>query len=234
MSQNRPVIILGAMDGEIKAFIENSSITETVSWNGFTFYKGRLENRDVVIAKTGVGKVLSALISQKMIDIFSPSAVLFTGIAGSLNNTLDIGDILIGRDTVQHDIDATRFGFKRGEIPYSGYRFIDSDKTLFNLASTYKSGTCKTLPGRILTGDQFIAEVSSEKYSYLKDELKGDCVEMEGAAVALVAHINQIPHLIIRTISDKADGKTKTGIKKLMKTASENSIRIVSHILKIL
>jgi len=231
MFDKGPIVILGAMDGEIESFLNTFEIVGKQKWQDFTFYPGKLENRDILIARSGVGKILTAMVTQKIIDLFHPSAIIFTGIAGSINPELNIGDMLIGRDSVQHDFNATKFNFKLGEIPYTPYRFFKSDDFLYNKAMTFSSEKYKVIGGRILTGDQFISDKTSSMNSYLTDELHGDCVEMEGAAAALVANVNQIPHLIIRTISDKADGKDKINFRSLLKIASENSLKIVQHIL---
>ena len=219
------------MDGEIKAFLDNFKILNKMQWKSFDFYLSKFGNNEIVITKTGVGKTLSAMVTQKLIDLFDPSAFIFTGIAGSLNNELNVGDILIGRDSIQHDMDSTHFNFKRGEIPQTSYRFFKSDNTLFQAAISYKSKDHKVIAGRVLTGDQFITESKSGHYSYLVNDLHGDCVEMEGASVALVSIVNNIPHIIIRTISDKADVNEKIDIREFLKTASDNSLQIVKHIL---
>lgn len=227
-----PVIILGALDGEISAFLEFFSLEKKLNWKEFTFYSGVYSDKNIIVAKCGVGKVLSALVTQKLIDLYDPSAIIFTGIAGSLNHDLEIGDILVGEDSIQHDVDATRFNFKRGEIPHTPYRFLKSDPDFMQAALSFKSEKHNVYKGRMLTGDQFISYKNFNEKPYLIDELAGDCVEMEGASVALVATVNDIPHLIIRTISDKAHIKTKVNIREFLNKASENSLEIVKHILK--
>jgi adenosylhomocysteine nucleosidase len=224
LREKGPVVLLGAMDGEIESFLKSLTINEKIVWNGFTIYRGIYGQSDLIIAKTGVGKVLSAIITQKIIDDYSPSAIICTGIAGSLNKEIGIGDILVGSDSVQHDFDATHFNFKIGELPYTSYRFVKSDETLLNIALKYKLEGQKIVSGRVLTGDQFIS-------GQMTNELDGDCVEMEGASIALVATINKIPHLIIRTISDKADGEKKVNLREFLKKSSENSLKMVQYIL---
>lgn len=231
MTKKNPVLILGAMDGEIKGFLGAFENLEKHIWNDYVYYTATYQNRKIIISKTGVGKILASMVTQKMIDLFSPSLILCTGIAGSLNTKFGIGDVLIGNDAIQHDFDAGHFKFKRGEIPYTEYRFLKGDPTLINTALTIDSKRFKVETGRVLTGDQFIVRDDSEQYSYLTEELEGDCVEMEGAAVALVSTVNQIPHLIIRTISDKADSGKKVNIRGFLKQASENSLEIVIHLL---
>ena len=171
------------------------------------------------------------MVTQKIIDLYDPSAIIFTGIAGSLNHDLEIGDILVGEDSIQHDVDATRFNFKRGEIPHTPYRFLKSDPALMGSALSFKSEKHKIYKGRMLTGDQFISYKNFNEKPYLIDELAGDCVEMEGGSVALVATVNDIPHILIRTISDKAHIKTKLNLREFLKVASENSLEMVKHIL---
>ena len=232
MNDKRPLIILGAMDEEISAFLQEAHIENELKWMDFTFYSCQLAERNIVIAKCGVGKVLAAMVTQKMIDLYTPSAIIFTGIAGALSSQLDIGDILVAQDSIQHDIDAIFLNFKRGEIPYTPYRFIKCDQNLISAALSYKSDKHKVLKGRVLTGDQFIADKHSPEKHYLTEELMGDCVEMEGSSVGLVATINQIPHIIIRTISDKADIEAKINFREFLKEASENSLKIVRHIIE--
>ena len=106
MTKKGPILILGAMDGEIEAFLDNFVVLEKHTWKDFVYHSARFNDKEVIIAKTGVGKILAAMITQKMIDIFNPSAIFCTGIAGSLNPELEIGEILLGTDSVQHDFDA--------------------------------------------------------------------------------------------------------------------------------
>lgn len=226
-----PVLVLGALDGEISAFLENLQILGKQQWKDFTFYHGKLAEKEIVLAKSGVGKVLSAIVTQKMIDLFMPSAIIFTGTAGSLHSKIHLGDILIGEDSIQHDVDASMFNKKRGEIPYTPYRFFNSDAHLLQAALSYNDSKHKVYKGRVLTGDQFISYKNIEGKSYLTEELQGDCVEMEGASVALVAAVNEIPYLVIRTISDKAYKKMKINFREVVREASENSLGIVKHIL---
>ncbi len=231
MSKKGPVIILGALDGEISAFLQFFTLNEPLKWKEFVFYSGVYSDKEIIVAKCGVGKVLSAMVTQKIIDLYDPSAIIFTGIAGSLNHDLEIGDILVGEDSIQHDVDATRFNFKRGEIPHTPYRFLKSDPALMGSALSFKSEKHKIYKGRMLTGDQFISYKNFNEKPYLIDELAGDCVEMEGGSVALVATVNDIPHILIRTISDKAHIKTKLNLREFLKVASENSLEMVKHIL---
>lgn len=214
-------LILGAMDGEITEARANLQHPSTTEWNGFQIHHGRIEDQAVLVAKTGVGKSLSAMLCQHLIDAHAPDRILFSGIAGALNPSLEICDTLIARDCVIHDMDATPLGFKRGEIPYSSYRVFACNPDLVAQAAAVEPMEGRVVTGRVLTGDQFVA--SAETRSELRAALDGDAVEMEGASVGLVATVNQIPFLLIRTISDKADGQAHTDISSFLKFASRNS-----------
>jgi 5'-methylthioadenosine/S-adenosylhomocysteine nucleosidase len=225
------VAVLGAMDEEIREFLTHTERREEREWNGFTFHTGRIENADVVIAKSGVGKVLSAMLTQRLIDLYRPDAVIFTGLAGGLTDSTEIGDTVISRDCVQHDFDATAFGFERGRIPFTPYRIVTADERLVRIASNHVPDSGKIVVGRILTGDQFITHAALSSHQYLVDELEGDAVEMEGASVALVSAVNEVPFVIIRTISDKADRNARVDFQKFLPVASRNSYGFVRFIL---
>jgi 5'-methylthioadenosine/S-adenosylhomocysteine nucleosidase len=222
------------MDGEIEAFLNRFELIGETNWNDFIFYEAIYKSKSIIIAKTGVGKVLAAMITQKIIDLFQPSAIICTGIAGTVNPALELGDILLGTDSVQHDFNAGYLKFKRGEIPYTPYRFFEGDRKLLEAALSFEISGNRIIEGRVLTGDQFVARSAKNDYSYLTEELHGDCVEMEGAAIALVATVNKIPHLIIRTISDKVENSKKLNIREFLKQASENSLQIIVHLIETL
>ncbi|NQZ56313.1 MAG: 5'-methylthioadenosine/S-adenosylhomocysteine nucleosidase, partial [Lentisphaeraceae bacterium] len=111
--KNTPAII-GAMDSEISMYLEHARIINQRQWNQFTFYEIELDGQECVICKSGVGKVLAAMVCQKLIDLYEPSCIIFTGVAGALNDKLDIGDVIISKDCIQHDIDGRALGFERG------------------------------------------------------------------------------------------------------------------------
>jgi adenine phosphoribosyltransferase len=143
---------------------------------------------------------------------------------------LDILDIVISEDTIHHDMDATGLGFKRGQIPFTDLRFFESCPDLKEIAiSSLKKLNLSGKTGRILTGDQFIND--SKKSFQLREEFSGDCIDMESAAVAQVCYLNKIPFLIIRSLSDKADGSAQINFNEFVKSASKNSFILVKEIL---
>lgn len=226
------ILILGAMQEEIQAFLEKADHIETIQWKEFTEYKAELFGKVVVIAKTGVGKVMSALYSQHLICEYHPEKIIFTGLAGGLSEDLKIGDAIAAVDCVQHDLDATEFGFEYGKIPYTDYHYLKSDQQLLNNVLSFSPDGYTLHKGRIMTGDQFISGKNRSRYLDSFSRLKGDAVEMEGASVALVAAVNKIPFLLVRIISDLADGSAPQNFKAFLNTASHKSLEIVSYLLK--
>ena len=226
------IIVLCAMKAEVSDISANIKKRVSKSFYNLQFCEGTLHGKDVVVGMTGVGKVMSAMVLQRLIDIYNPEAVIFSGIAGAVNPDLEIGDVVVSKDCMQHDLDASTLGFKIGEIPYTGMRIIDADKKLFDAAMTYKNSECKVVEGRILTGDQFITEKSEEKRKLFTDILEGDAVEMEGASVGFTSYMNNIPFILVRVISDRADGNAPKNFKSFLHKSSERITDIVNHILK--
>jgi adenosylhomocysteine nucleosidase len=225
--------IIGAMDEEILHYQNRIELISEEVRAGITFFTGTLNGFTVVICKCGVGKVNASVCTQILIDRFSVSHVIFTGVAGALDTKLDIFDIVVSTDSIHHDMDATALGFKIGQIPYSEEFKFDADPFLQSLALDVSQeivGEQKVVAGRILSGDQFIA--NREKVQQLYHELDGSCTEMEGAAVAQVCHMHDIPYVIIRSMSDKADGSANVNFLEFTKQASLHSFKIVDRMLK--
>ncbi|MDT8859367.1 5'-methylthioadenosine/adenosylhomocysteine nucleosidase [Alkalihalobacillus sp. MEB130] len=227
--------IIGAMNEEIERMKTEMEIVETHIFATVTFYEGKMNGQDLILCKCGVGKVNAALTSQILIDKFTISHLLFTGVAGAVDDSLDVGDLVISTSAMQHDLDVTPLGFKKGEIPYfNGSSDFQADETLIQMAVQ----AAKALPdrrivqGRIVSGDQFIAD---HKYvQSLREEFTAACVEMEGAAVAQVAAMNDVPFVIIRSMSDKANGEASVNFQEFTVLASEQSHLLVSNIVRTL
>ncbi len=211
----------------IKAAVSGKSAGKL---NGHEIITGTLCGKDVVAACTGVGKVLTALSLQYLADHFKPSAVIMSGIAGSVNPNLGIGDMVLGTGFIQHDFDATAAGFERGRIPYSDFGYLEADSSLIECALKWKGETLRT--GVVLTGDQFISDAGNDETMSLFRQLNGDIVDMEGAAAAITAAVNGIPFMMIRIISDLADGKIKKSFGKFVKLSSERNLKLIQYILE--
>lgn len=225
--------IIGAMDVEVAKLKEKLDNVEVTTKAGMEFFKGSFEGKEVVIVRSGIGKVNAGICAQILADVFGVSAIINTGIAGSLKNEINIGDIVISTDALQHDVDATNFGYELGFIPQMKILSFEADKNLMELAE----GCCdEALPeigvfkGRIVSGDQFIADKARK--DFISDTFKGYCTEMEGAAIAQAAYLNAIPFVIIRAISDKADDSASMDYPTFEAMAVENSVKLLSQIIR--
>ncbi len=231
MNQQR-IGIIGAMVEEVDLLHRHLEHVEMVTFAGITFASGQLFGQSVVVCKSGIGKVNAAVCTQLLISQFTVSQIIFTGVAGALDPQLNIGDIVVSDDCIQHDIDVTALGFDRGVIPFHPVSCFKADPTLANLA--YEAGQVlygeRAKRGRVLSGDQFIA--SREIVSMLHRDLQGTCTEMEGAAVAQVCTMNETPYVVIRSMSDKADGSAHINFAEFTQEAADRSFAIVRHMLE--
>jgi 5'-methylthioadenosine/S-adenosylhomocysteine nucleosidase len=192
----------------------------------------RFADREAVLVKSGVGKVFCALVAQRLIDLFAPKALLFTGVAGALNPDYAIGDVVVSRDCLQHDVDGRALGFSRGTLLYTKWQALPADPELVRLALSAKADGHRIWQGRIVTGDQFMNRDQINHHRYLMDELKGDAVEMEGGALAQVAAVNKIPYAVIRTLSDRADGDAVHDFTRFLPVIAKNSYAVAKRILE--
>ncbi len=186
-----------------------------------------------MLVKSGIGKVNASISTTLLISQFNVDKVLFTGIAGGVNPEINLGDIVISTDLIQHDFDTTRSGGQHGEIPRMDTSVFRADDTLVELARevAYREfGRERVWLGRILSGDQLIG--SSHKVKWLRDTFNGECTEMEGAAVARVCHLLGVPFLILRSISDKADENLVRDAVFFTQVAADNSKVLVEKILE--
>lgn len=224
--------LVGAMKEEVEALVEALEAPLAVNGRLSRFYRGRIEGVEVVVAKTGVGKVLSALTAAEMIERFKPERLIFTGIAGGIGPGLSIGDLVVGTDSIQYDIDVSGLGMPIGKIPFTHYREIAADEELLASMRSYKADGYRVHFGRILTGDIFVTDQHTERLAPLFRELEGLAVEMEGASVALTAAVFGVPCLILRFISDGADGSAPKDFQKFLKGCSRHALEAVRFLLK--
>ena len=163
------------------------------------------------------------------ISCLNVDAIICTGVAGALNPSLTIGDIVVSRDCAHHDINFYFLGYKRGHIPFMPKRFFPASKKLVSLAKMARVPGQRIMVGRVLTGDVFVQGKTYVKK--IKKELGGDCIEMEGASVAHVCVMNKIPFVIIHSISDRADHGSPVDFPAFLKKASEQAFLVVAQIL---
>lgn len=197
--------IIGAMQVEVEILLGEMENRRERVIAGSAFHAGKLEGLDVVVVQCGVGKVNAALCAQILCDCFGVTHLVNTGIAGSLNAELDIGDLVVSTDAMYHDFDCTRFGYPYGRVPGMDVTAFPADETLsdFAFAAAEQGNPGHTRRGRIASGDRFVAEKSVKEQ--IIAATGGLCTEMEGAAVAQAAYRNGVPFVILRAISDKAD-----------------------------
>lgn len=222
--------IIGAMDEEVVKLKEQMTEVQICEKANMEFVQGIMEGRQVVVVRSGIGKVNAGICAQILVDDYRVDGIINTGIAGSLRAEINIGDIVISTDAVQHDMDAAAFGYPLGQIPRMDVFSFEADKELAKLAED----CChRVIPqvgifhGRVASGDAFIA--SHERKTRIVNEFDAYCCEMEGAAIAQAAYLNGIPFLIIRAISDKADDSASMDYPAFEAMAIENSVKLIKE-----
>ena len=197
--------IIGAMAVEVEALKEKMESMTVTEKTGMEFFDGILEGLPAVVVQCGVGKVNAAMCAQILCDCFGVTHLVNTGIAGSLNADLDIGDLVVSRDAMYHDFDCVHFGYEMGKVPGMDVVAFPADETMmgyaFAAAESVNPGHTKM--GRVASGDLFVAEKGAKERIIQKTGAL--CTEMEGAAIAQTAYRNKVPFVILRAISDKAD-----------------------------
>ncbi|QUH29254.1 5'-methylthioadenosine/adenosylhomocysteine nucleosidase [Vallitalea guaymasensis] len=227
--------IIGAMEEEVAALQKKMVIDQVEHCASLEFYIGKIFDKDVVVVRCGIGKVNAAVCTQIMIDKFNVDMIINTGVAGAVSNELNIADIVISSDALQHDMDATGFGYKLGEIPRMDVSCFKADEKLIELASKASKNKItdhNVFVERIVSGDQFVSDMEVKKR--LLDNFGGFCTEMEGASIAHVCHLNNVPFVVIRSISDKADNSAETNFAEFTMIAADNSTKIIEGMIEIL
>lgn len=244
--------IIGAMREEVDGLIEMIDDKKCTEIAGLNFYEGHLHKVDVVVVECGIAKVNAAMCAQILISEFKVEAIINTGVAGGLLDTMKVGDVVISSDAIQYDVDASKAGDPRGVIPRLKKSIFSADEYLSSLAySTYieKGGFKKgyinytdekldqadrekhsVYMGRVVTGDIFVADSDYKKM--LRNEFGGYCCEMEGGAIAHVAYLNEIPFVVIRAISDNADSEASITFDEFLEISTGISKKMTSLMIK--
>ena len=227
--------IIGAMEEEVAILKEQMEVSRRVERASMEFFEGRLAGKQAVVVRSGIGKVNAGICAQILADLFEVDAIINTGIAGSLNAAIDIGDIVISTDALQHDMDAVNFGYPLGQIPRMDTLAFPADERLIAVAQEAcreANPDIHVFTGRVVTGDQFVAQ--REVKERIQANFGGFCTEMEGAAIAQAAYLNQIPFVILRAISDKADDSATMDYPTFEKRAIAHSVKLVKQMLSML
>lgn len=225
--------IIGAMEVEVSKLKEMLQDTEIKNKAGMTFVSGSLNGKPVVIVRSGIGKVNASICTQILADEYKVNYIINTGVAGSLHNEINIGDIVLSKDALQHDMDATGFGYAVGVIPQMEKSIFEADERLIQIAEKCIKEDITDINafvGRVVSGDQFISDKGKKKW--IVDNFQGYCTEMEGAAIAQAAYLNNIPFLIIRAISDKADDSATEDYPTFEAKAAQHCVKLLCEMVK--
>lgn len=212
--------IIGAMDIEVQTILHQCQSLREHEIGRFKIYTGKINNQEVVVMKCGIGKVHAAIGTQLLVDRFGVDKMLNTGIAGGLNPSLKVGDIVVSTKVAHHDVDVMNFGYAKGQVPQLPLWF-EADKEMIHWVQTIRS----LQAGPIVSGDQFIREETVKKK--LWEDFKPLCVEMEGSAIAQTCYLNQVPFVIIRAISDQADHQSSLTYEQFEEQAARDCAKLV-------
>ena len=224
--------IIGAMDVEVATLKEKMEGAAVTVKAGMAFCEGILEGVPAVVVQCGVGKVNAALCAQILCDCYGVTAIVNTGIAGSLCNDLDIADLVISRDAIHHDFDLRFWGRPVGQVPGFDVTAFPADEKLielaFDAAEAVNPGHNKI--GRVASGDQFIC--SREQKETIIANTQAICAEMEGASIAHAAYRNGVPFVILRAISDKADDSAEMDYPTFEALAAQRCAQVTTNLAK--
>ncbi|EAK9945722.1 5'-methylthioadenosine/adenosylhomocysteine nucleosidase [Campylobacter lari] len=222
------IAILGAMPEEVTPLLETLKEYQSIEYANNTYYLAKYKNHELIIAYSKIGKVNSTLSAAIMIEKFKAELLLFTGVAGAFNPSLEIGDLIYATKLAQYDLDITAFGHPLGYVPGNEI-FIKTDDKLNNLAiGVAKELGVKLQSGIIATGDEFICD--ENKKAKIREIFGADACEMEGASVALVCDALKIPCLILRSMSDKAGEKAEFDFDEFVEKSAKISANFVLKI----
>lgn len=225
--------IIGAMELEVDTLKGKMEVSNIVKKASMEFYEGTLNGVPAVIVRSGIGKVNAGICVQILVDVFGITHVINTGVAGSLKKEINIGDIVVSTDSLQHDVDAVGFGYPLGEIPQLGVREFVADTHMIELAKKVCAEVnpdIQVFGGRVVSGDQFIC--SKEIKDRIVENFAGYCTEMEGAAIAQAAYLNNIPYVVLRAISDKSDDSAHEDYPTFERKAAEHCAKLVEGMVK--
>lgn len=223
--------IIAAMSEELEILLKDMQLDSSTTKAGMTFNKGKLWNNDVIAVVCGIGKVNAAVCTQILVSEFNVDKVINVGVAGGIGKDIYPGDVVIATNLVEHDMDTTAFGDPHGQVPRMDTFDFKCDSSLIKLANSAckKVGGFNTFTGRIVSGDVFVADV--EKIKWLEKEFNALSCEMEGASIAHVCYLNNIPVVVIRSISDNANNGAHMDFEKFTPIAVKNSTSILKEML---
>ena len=222
--------IMGAMEEEITPLLSHFTDIQKNEFANNVYYEAKLNNLDVVIAYSKIGKVFSTLTATTMIEKFGCDTLLFSGVAGGVNPELKIGDLIVANKLSQHDLDITAFGHPHGFVP-GGSVYVETSEKLKNIAlEVAEENGVKIIEGIIATGDQFVCD--EKRKDFIANTFNADALEMEGASVAVVCDALNVPCLILRAISDTADMDAGFNFEEFLETSAKNSANFLMKVIE--
>ena len=227
--------IIGAMAEEVDLLHAELVGVRTETHAGISVARGRFQGVELVLARCGIGKVNAAICAQMLIDLYKPRALVFSGVAGGLLPNMRIGDIIIASHVVQYDMDLTAFGRRHGELPGRD-RMLESDPALvqaaadaFDAAFEGVENGPNLMLGTVASGDRFVQD--KETLRWLQREFAALATEMEGAAVGHTCHLNEIPFVVIRGLSDTAGASATSDFAANLSTVCRNCFEILEKLI---
>ena len=223
--------IIGAMQPEVEALIARLAEREVRTVSGIDFYSGKIDGKSVVVAKCGIGKVFAALCAEIMILYYSPRLLVNTGVGGALASGISTADIVIADRLCQHDMDTSAIGDPKGLVSGINKIYFDADEKAREVLAreAVRLGLASHV-GTIASGDKFIA--SREDKERISSDFGAISCEMEGAAIAQVAFVNSTPFVVVRAISDSADGEATMDYPTFLPIAAKNSTELTLALIK--
>ena len=224
--------IIGALEQEIEGLVKELTECRNETFASMKFHIGKLGEREVVIVQCGIGKVNAAICAQILIDRYNVQLIINTGAAGSLNNAINIGDIVISDRVVHHDMNSVKLGAEYGRVPGLPL-YYEADKDIsdaFEKICRTQFPEINVFRGLIASGDEFVSDIEGKKR--ILSNFDALCAEMEGAAIAQCAYVNNIKFLIIRAVSDKADNSAEEDFPTFLKMAGARSKKMIITLIK--
>ncbi len=223
--------IIGAMDEEIELLKEKMTDKQKIEIASVLFVEGKLNGNDIILLKSGIGKVNAAMATTILLERFQPTHVINTGSAGGFSSKLKVGDVVIGNEVVHHDVDATAFNYKYGQVPKMPATFKADEALIDKTKQVLEELSIASEIGLIATGDSFMSD--PERVKFVKEKFPNMlAAEMEGAAIAQVCYQYETPFVIIRALSDIAGVESSATFNEFLELAAHNAANIITQITK--
>ncbi|MEG9296901.1 5'-methylthioadenosine/S-adenosylhomocysteine nucleosidase [Mangrovibacillus sp. Mu-81] len=226
------IAIIGAMEEEVALLRNNISNPQTETIAGCEYTSGMMKDKEVILLRSGIGKVNAAMSTAVLLQHFKPDAIINTGSAGGFDPSLNVGDVVISTEVRHHDVDVTAFGYEYGQVPQLPAAFTADDQLMkAAVESVRELGDAQVVAGLIATGDSFMNDPA--RVEAIRDKFTGlQAVEMEAAAIAQVAHQFNIPFVIIRSLSDIAGKESDVSFEQYLEKAALHSAQMVMNIVE--